>query len=226
MICDPSQQLIKLTDMSFSYKDTAVFSRISLTIHRGDYMVILGDNGSGKSTLLKLILGLLKPDKGTIHRTNARIGYIAQNSTHVDPLFPVNVQEVVRMGIAKADASENLITQAITHVSLTHKTNSPLSSLSGGERQRVMIARALVANPDILIVDEPTIGVDKNAREDFYALLRELNETHCKTIILVTHDRGRVLRDANHIVCVENGSLYYHHKPHKTARESFNHTHD
>lgn len=218
-----------LNDVSFAYDTHTILSDVSLTVHSGDYLTIVGENGSGKTTLINIILGLLKPSHGSIVLGTSRIGYVPQNATHVDPLFPVTAGEVVRMGITergiRAQDAAHIVKDALTHVSLLQKIDMPLATLSGGERQRVMVARALATNPDVLILDEPTVGISKDVQDAFYALLHELNTTHCKTIILVTHDRGRATHDATHVVCVEDGKLHYHAEPHTIAQNPFNHNH-
>ena len=217
MLCNSSDPILTFENVSFTYDREATLCDVSFTMHRGDYFVITGENGLGKSTITKLALGLLSPDAGSITFTAKRIGYIAQHATHIDPLFPVNVHDVVSMGVRAEDGAqrEKLIRDALEHVSLAAHVHDHIAELSGGERQRVVIARALASDPEILILDEPTVGIAHAVRDDFYALLHELNQKHCVTILLITHDHSRAHKDASHVMCVENGGVHYHDDPHE-----------
>lgn len=223
MLCNSTDPILTFQNVSFAYDREVTLSDVSFTMHRGDYFVITGENGSGKSTITKLALGLLTPDAGTITFATKRIGYVAQHATHIDPLFPATVHDIVSMGVRAEDAANRgvRIRGALEHVSLAAHIHDHVAELSGGERQRVMIARALASDPEILILDEPTVGIAQAVRDNFYALLHELNTKHCVTILLITHDNSRAHQDATHVVCVENGGIHYHEDPH----ESHHHAH-
>lgn len=223
MLCNSSDPILTFKNVSFAYDREATLFDVSFTMHRGDYLVVTGENGSGKSTIAKLAIGLLTPDTGSIMFDTKRIGYVAQHAAHIDQLFPATVRDIVSMGVRPSDTAhqEERITKALQHVSLESHKADHIAELSGGELQRVIIARALASNPEILILDEPTVGVAHAVRDDFYALLHELNTRHCVTILLVTHDNSRAHQDATHVVCVENGGVYYHEDPH----ESHHHAH-
>src|SRR3989338_2711452 len=226
MLCNSSDPILTFKNVSFAYDREATLFDVSFTMHRGDYLVVTGENGSGKSTIAKLAIGLLAPDTGSIMFDTKRIGYVAQHAAHIDQLFPATVRDIVSMGVRpfdklRAGQEEELIANALEHVSLENHATDHIAELSGGERQRVMIAPALASNPEILILDEPTVGVAHAVRDDFYALLHELNTKHCVTILLVTHDNSRAHKDATHVVCVENGGVHYHEDPH----ESHHHAH-
>ncbi len=199
---------------------------INLDINQGDFLAILGPNGSGKTTLLKCILGLLKPQKGEIRlfgilvekfKEKWRLGYVPQRATAlVDPVFPLSVEEVVGFGLIPKKRFPRFFTredrkaiyQALKRVEMEKYLHHRLSNLSGGQQQRVFIARAIVSYPEILILDEPTTGIDAATQERFYDLLAELNQKGL-TIVIVTHDIGIVNKHVKQVACL-NRRLVYH----------------
>jgi len=220
------QPLVQVRGVTFGYDRTPVILDVSLDIARGDFLALLGPNGSGKTTLVKLILGLLRPERGEIlimgrpvpefHAWH-RIGYVPQKATHIDPLFPASVAEVVAMALRSRRrelrlSRRQLATQledALRLVGMEGFRRSPINSLSGGQQQRVFIARAVATRPDILFLDEPTTGVDAETRGRFYDMLDRLNKDQGITIVLVTHDIGIVDRHVNKVACL-NQRLNYH----------------
>ncbi len=218
--------LIEIRGLYFSYGEQLVLEDINLDINEGDFLAILGPNGSGKSTLLRLILGLLKPDRGVIRlfgkeisrfREWWRLGYVPQRATaRVDPVFPVSVEEVVSFGLlAKkrfprffTKKDREAILRALRLVEMEAYLKRRISKLSGGQQQRVFIARAIVSDPEVLLLDEPTTGVDAATQEKFYDLLGELNAKGL-TIVIVTHDIGIVNRHVKQVACL-NRRLIYH----------------
>lgn len=222
MTATHTDNIIELHQVGFAYERTAVLKDINLVIHRGDYLGVVGPNGGGKTTLLKIILGLLKPSTGIVHVHTARtsLGYVSQTLNLIDRHFPATVQEVVAMGcIAQRGLWHHLtavdrsnVTEALTQVGMLNFSNRLIGDLSGGQQQRVFIARALVTQPTILILDEPTDGVDAQHQEQFYSLLRHLN-THLQlTLVLVSHDLDRVSKEATELACI-NQTLVYHGSP-------------
>ena len=208
------QPIIKMNNLSFSYNGLPVLDEVNLTIYERDFLSIVGPNAGGKTTLLKLILGLLKPSDGSIRvfglppvKARSRIGYMPQYS-NLDPLFPVSVLDVVLMGrlgngrrfgfFGKSDREAAV--EALRKVELQDVSNRSFSDLSGGQHQRVLIARALVTNPDLLLLDEPTSNVDAVVETELYELLNELNEK--MTVVLVTHDLGFVSGYVKRVACV------------------------
>lgn len=214
--------VIDLSDVTFGYTATPVVQDISLQIESGEYVAIVGPNGSGKSTLLKLMLGLLQPDAGTAHLfgesahefdDGSRLGYVAQHAS-ASKEMPITVREVVKMGrfphvgfsrLSKADWK--LVDRALDTVGMTEFADRRVTQLSGGQRQRAFIARALASEADLLILDEPTVGVDAESVEAFYELLSSLNEQRI-TILLIEHDLSAVTDHAERVVCL-NGELYF-----------------
>lgn len=221
--------VISLKDVSFSYEDKLILKDVNLDIKRGSFMGLLGPNGGGKTTLIKLILGLLKPDKGSIHLLGQplasfkdwnHIGFVSQKSNSFNKGFPATVYEVVSMGLTAkvgylkflSKKHKQRVTQAIEQVGLTDYLHANIGDLSGGQQQRVFIARALVSDPELLILDEPTVGIDYKSVERFYELLHELNTKQNITLLLVTHDSGAMTEFATDVVCL-NQTLHFHGKP-------------
>lgn len=221
-----SDILISIEGVSFSYGDTKVLDNITFPIRSGDFLAIIGPNGSGKSTLIKIILGLLSPSKGRIKifgedgTTFTRweeLGYVPQKATHVDPFFPVSVREVVEMGLVSSRGfprahkrrEEERIQNALSQVGMEAYESWRIGKLSGGQQQRVFIARAIVNQPRILFLDEPTTGVDAETQERFYDMLDRLNTKQSITIVLITHDIGIVNKHVSQVACLHQ-TLQYH----------------
>ena len=220
------QLLIELQDVSFQYEFTQVLTDISLTVREGDFLALLGPNGSGKSTLLKIILGLLKPTKGTVKlfgepsstfKHREWIGYVSQKSNSFNAGFPATVKEVVTSGLTKKMGlfkrhlpnQQELVINSLKAVGMEQFANRNIGELSGGQQQRVFIARALVAEPKLLILDEPTVGIDHENVQSFYDMLTNLNEQHHMTMILVTHDVDTVASSISHVACL-NQTIHFH----------------
>jgi len=219
-------KLVSVEDISFSYGYIPVLLNVSFSILSGDFLAILGPNGSGKTTLLKIILGLLKPSQGKVWIMGKpkeeftdwqKIGYVPQKATHIDPFFPASVQEVVAMALLSDKKLRNLtkkekdlsIQKALQQVGMETFKNRHIGGLSGGQQQRVFIARAIVREPHILFLDEPTTGVDAETQEHFYEMLDDLNKNTGITIVLVTHDIGIVNKHVTQVACL-NQKLIYH----------------
>jgi zinc transport system ATP-binding protein len=220
------QNIIEIKNVSFSYGKEVVLENINLNIHKGDYLGIIGPNGGGKTTLLKLILGLLKPQIGTINLSNSPIGYVAQKATNFDNNFPISVRDVISQGrITDCGLFHNLtaddwksVDRAIDLVGLSAYKNKLIGDLSGGQQQRVFIARAITGrHSHVIILDEPTAGVDKNSQENFYSLLKELNQKLEMTIILVSHDIDVIASETTELACV-NKHLIYDNNPENFLR--------
>lgn len=218
---------IAIDDLCFSLGGLPILKNVNMRVNTGDYLAMLGPNGGGKSTLLKLILGLYKPDSGTIRvlgqrsgEAGGRIGYLPQH-THVSKAFPITVLDAVRMGLVEPglggvagflrDSNEIERAQAaLERVDMLSYANRSLSGLSGGQKQRVFIARALVSDPALLLLDEPTASVDSSSRASLFHLLKELNKE--MTIIMVSHDISVLATGVKSVACV-NHSLHFHAAP-------------
>lgn len=225
-----NDRVIDVSHVSYAYSaDTKVLDDVSLKVSKGDYLGLIGPNGGGKTTLVKIILGLLVPNSGTVSigevalsksKERHRIGYVSQKAIEFDSLFPATVFEVVlmgryaRRGLFRATTEEDneKAREALAKVSMTEFSDRRISDLSGGQKQRVFIARALAGEPDLIVLDEPTTGVDEATQEHFYTLLKELNSKFSLTLILVSHDLERIAREAS-AVAVVDGTLTYFEKP-------------
>ena len=212
---------IEMEGVWFSYDGTPILEDINFTLKQGDFLGMIGPNGGGKTTLLKLLLGILKPDRGLIrvlgnppHKARRRVGYVPQN-TDFNNTFPVSVMDVALMGrltrsrMGKRFSSQDrpAAEEALRKVGMWDRKNTPIGKLSGGQRQRVLIARALVTEPAMLFLDEPTAKVDPEFENSIYDFLKELNRQ--TTIVTITHDVGVISRYVKSVACV-NRTLIYH----------------
>ena len=214
-------QAIELQEVDFSYDNALILQNVSFEIDQLDSVCIVGPNGGGKTTLVRLILGLLQPDRGNIRvfggkpeEQSRRIGYVPQYVKY-DAGFPIPVRDVVAMGRLGhsftgryTTEDKQKVTAALEAVQLAHLADRSFSALSGGQRQRVLIARALAANGDILILDEPTANIDHESEQLFFELLGRLNKQ--MTILMVTHEVGFASTFFKRIICV-NKQVFIHH---------------
>lgn len=218
--------IIECDNVSFHYEHSTVLEDISLEVKEGEFWALIGPNGSGKSTLINIILGLLKPDQGNIKlfgqnidsfKQRERIGYVSQKSNSFNSGFPATVLEVVKSGLARkiglfksfTKHDEQKAMDALHVVKMDDFANKNIGELSGGQQQRVFIARALVGEPDLLIMDEPTVGIDQKNVASFYSMLNALNREHGIAILLVTHEVDLVTELATHVACL-NRSIHFH----------------
>ncbi len=210
--------ILEIRDLTFGYGGEVILDRVSLNVYPRDYLAILGPNGGGKTTLLKLVLGLLTPWSGQIvdhlPPRRGKFGYVPQFSTF-DRSFPLRVAEAVlmgrlgRRGLIRPYTREDreAVARALERLQLTPLARAHISELSGGQLQRVLIARALVSDPDILFLDEPTASIDAESREVLKSVLAEQNERI--PIVVVTHDVTSIAGVIRHVACV-NRTLHYH----------------
>ena len=218
--------IIKVKNLSYKYTKDIVLEDVSLEVSKGDFLAIVGPNGSGKSTLLKLILGLLKMQTGTIElfgenirhfKDWQKVGFVSQKANSFNSGFPATVYEVVQSGLTKkiglfkfaSKADKQKVKKALESVDMLAYQNRNIGELSGGQQQRVFIARSLVVEPELMILDEPTVGIDTKNVHQFYELLRHLNKKLGITLILVTHDVGTVTDKVTHVACL-NKNLHFH----------------
>jgi zinc transport system ATP-binding protein len=223
------QSVVKLEDVWVTYHETLALKGVDMEIEDGEFLGLIGPNGSGKTTLIRVILGLVKPDRGKVEvfgmppdslgAKHHLIGYVPQRS-HGDWSFPVSVIEVVlmgrygRIGLFKrpSAADRDVAMQALEDVQMQDFARRQLAELSGGQQQRVLIARALATEPKLLLLDEPAAGVDAYGEERFYELLKGLKEEQGLTIVIVTHDIAVVSAHVEKLACL-NQTLYTHAPP-------------
>ncbi|MDP8231132.1 MAG: ABC transporter ATP-binding protein [Candidatus Zophobacter franzmannii] len=212
---------IEILNVSFKYETLTVLDKINLTVEQDDFVAIIGPNGGGKTTLVRLILGELEPDSGSLTifgekpiKSSHRIGYVPQFSTF-NKNYPIRVLEVVLSGSLKRNSllpfySKPEIARAIEvleQMKISHLKTNQVSKLSGGQMQRMLIARALMSDPEILILDEPTASVDIAMEQDIFELLHQLNKK--KAILVVSHDVAFISSYASKVVCL-NRNLEIH----------------
>lgn len=219
--------LLQVSKLCFCYGRERVLDNVNLSINHQEFVAIIGPNGGGKSTLAKLMAGLLTPHIGSITYTpsNARIGYVAQNTMeHLD--FPISAYEVVMMGflhkrfLLATREQKAYALEMMDRLGVSHLARRKIGALSGGERQRVLIARALCAKPDILILDEPTASIDLKGQEDIFRILQTLSTR--MSIVVISHDLSAILRYAHKIVYI-NKTAVLHDVPDVEFIESSGH---
>ena len=210
-------KVVEINNLTVQYPDVKALDDVSLVVNQGDFLGIIGPNGAGKSTLFASMLGLNTKYKGTIKFFDKDIkksknylkelGYVPQKPIF-EKNFPVTVTDVVRMGLRK-ESDENKIDKILQQLWIHELRDRRIGELSGGQQQRVFIAKALVNNPKILILDEPVTGIDQQSIDLFFSILRELNSKQKITIIWSSHDLDAVNKLANHVACL-NRTLFFH----------------
>ncbi|WP_226386324.1 metal ABC transporter ATP-binding protein [Staphylococcus sp. Marseille-Q1834] len=221
-----SQPVFELKNIDYFFDNKQVLENINIKINKGDFLAIVGPNGAGKSTLLKVILGLLPLQNGEIYidgksykkntQSALKISYVSQKANAFRAGFPASVREVVLSGLTKTKKlfqrfnkeDEKLVEDVLRRLNIHHLIDKNIAELSGGQQQRILIARALISNPSVLILDEPTNGIDAKHVSEFYETLERLKHEGI-TIILVTHDIGVVADTATKVACL-NKHLHFH----------------
>jgi zinc transport system ATP-binding protein len=216
---------LSVAGLSYRYNSSEVLSNVSFHLREGDFLGLVGPNGSGKTTLIRLVLGLLKPTKGSIllfgqepfrFKDWSRVGYLPQNIQGFNPHFPATVREIVSLGLLSrrsfpkriGSADEATIDRALAVMGVLAIKGELIGELSGGQLQRVLLAKAMVCDPEILILDEPTTALDPETRDRFFAILRELNEKRRVTIIIITHDIGTIGKYASKLLYLDKGVIF------------------
>lgn len=223
---DIMMSVVSITNLSYTYQVStsssalSVLNDISFSINKGDLLGVIGPNGAGKTTLFSCMLGLLKDYRGEIkifgqdiRKNNSlvlqSIGYIPQQKS-IEQGFPATVQEIVSLGlIGKKNLSKDKLAHALEMVDLSGQNHRRIGELSGGQQQRVLIAKALVHEPRLLILDEPTTGVDVKTQNKFYSLLKNLNQENNLSIIWASHDLNAVKKIASKVMCL-NRNMFFH----------------
>lgn len=220
--------VLSLENVSFAYGEKEILTNVNLQIPRGAFLGLVGPNGGGKTTLIQLMLGMLTPDRGSIKILGQpiksfkdwnRIGFVSQKANTFNKGFPATVFEVVSMGLTTKigyfrffkKTHKEQVMHALQQVGMETYAKQNIGQLSGGQQQRVFIARALVGDPELIILDEPTVGVDFKNVERFYHLLHDLNTKQNITLLLVTHDTGAMTKYATDVACL-NQTLHFHGK--------------
>lgn len=221
-----AQSILSVKNLYFKYDNQTVLENIHFRVPKGSFLAIVGPNGSGKTTLLKSILGLLRIQQGTIelfgtdiHKFKEwhKIGFVSQKANSFNSGFPATVAEVVLSGLTSKIGlfkffnhhHKDQVLNALKSVGMDKFHDRNIGELSGGQQQRVFIARALVSEPELLILDEPTVGVDSNTVQAFYTMLEDINKRLGITLILVTHDVGTISEKVSHVACL-NKQMHFH----------------
>ena len=212
------QPIINVDNLSYYYDSFPSLDHVSFSVEKGDFLGIIGPNGAGKTTLFQCILGILNNFSGEISLFGSnikqnkkyllRIGYVPQKKS-VEQTFPATVSEIVSLGVIRRDIKKESIESAIDFVELGAYRNKRIGELSEGQQQRVIIAKALVKQPELLILDEPTTGIDSVAQNKFYDLLTKLNKDRGITIVWSSHDMNAVEKLASKVACIDR-KLFFH----------------
>ncbi len=235
MSVDHTKNIIEAEGIDFAYNEDLVLDGVSLKIHQGDYLGVIGPNGGGKTTLIKIMLGLISPAKGVIKLFGEdihvfkdwwKVGYVPQKVINFDVNFPATVFEVVAMGrygkrgLFKSLTREDkkIINESLKQVEMEDYKNRIIGDLSGGQQQRVFIARALAGQPEVIFLDEPMAGVDVLAQDQFYQLLKKLNRELGLTLVFISHDIEAVVNEVTEIAFV-NRKLSYDDNPKSFVKE-------
>ena len=212
--------LITLKDVTIAFEGVVAVENANLSIERGDYLVIVGENGSGKSTLIRAILGLVRPQRGRVNYGDGlqknQIGYLPQQTVQQRD-FPASVEEVVMSGCINrlngrpffGRSQRALAEEKMRMLNIGDLRRKSYRTLSGGQQQRVLLARALCATDSILLLDEPVTGLDPDATEELYAIIRTLNHEHGVAIVMVSHDLNGALKDAGKVLVMNRGVDFF-----------------
>lgn len=202
--------ILEIKDLSASYDGHEAIKEINLKIKKGDYICLVGENGSGKSTLIKTIIGLHKKDSGDIIKniSDDKISYLAQNNMK-DLDFPATAKEIIMTGVQRhkklpfyTKKDWDLFDKVCNMLEIKNIVNSQIGNLSGGQRQRVMLARSIIREPDLLILDEPCSGLDVNITKELYTILEKLHKENNMTIIMATHDLEEIKSMDVRVICM------------------------
>lgn len=235
------KNIVEVKGLTFGYDNQTLFEDVTFQVEEGDFAAVIGDNGVGKSTMIKLLLGFLKPDKGEVlilgnkisgKKNYAGIGYVPQNSGALAGSFPATVEEIVFYSIISAPSRKTrkekmaALENALKAVDMLDYKKRLISELSGGQQQRVMLARVLVNEPKILILDEPTVGIDGESVDRLMSILHKQNIDNKVTILMVTHDLARVAPYVNRVLCISDHSLAETAMPEAKVIHAHSHKHE
>ena len=218
----PIDPVVKADNVTYLRDGEPIIERFTFRIDQGQFVGVIGPNGGGKSTLIKLVVGLLRPSSGTLRVFGAdpsarsarrRLSYVAQRGGSIDQQFPATVEEVVSSGLAgrsgrrwwlTTPSPTTAVDRALAALHIAHLRHRTLAGISGGERQRALIARALISKPDLLVLDEPSDGLDPESREQLFAILKKIKKERGVTILLVSHDVHAIAREADAALCLKH----------------------
>lgn len=222
--------LAKLTHINLKIGNRKLLHDVSLSVQAGKILTIIGPNGAGKSTLLRVLLGLMKPNNGIVwKKTNLKIGYVPQQ-IRVSELLPMTVEHFVKLGRPKQTSFKHWFQRPpkkqvladeslaiLKEMGIADLKNQPLQALSGGEMQRVLLSRALLAGPELLVLDEPAQGVDVSGQSELYQLIQQVKDSRGCGVLLVSHDLHLVMSSADQVLCL-NQHICCHGKPESVSQ--------
>lgn len=233
--------VVEVKNLTFGYDNQTLFEDVTFQVEEGDFAAVIGDNGVGKSTMIKLLLGFLRPDKGEVlilgnkvasQKNYMGIGYVPQNSGALASSFPATVEEIIKFSIIpvpgrKTKAEKNkALEDSLKAVDMLDYRKRLISELSGGQQQRVMLARVLVNEPKVLILDEPTVGIDGESVDRLMNILHTQNIERNVTILMVTHDLASVSSYINRVLCISDHSLAEAAMPEAKVVHAHSHKHE
>ncbi len=193
------EPLLECSGVSLSLQGRVILDNVDLTIRRGEITTLIGPNGAGKSTLVRVALGLMKPDRGSVNiAAGTCIGYMPQRLT-IDPVLPLTVQRFLTLA---SHHPKSRLLETLNETGAAHLLDSPMQTLSGGETQRVLLARAMLRNPTLLILDEPVQGVDITGQEELYRLIGNIRQRHHCGILMISHDLHLVMSATDQVLCL------------------------
>ncbi len=221
-----SETIVSIRNLQAGYQSEAVLENITLNICRGDFIALLGPNGAGKTTLIKAMLGIIPALAGEVRLFGSDlksfcrwdlVGYLPQNLQHINPLLPATVEEIVATPLKifqrqlklNRQNLKNLIDLALKQLRISQLRHKSFNTLSGGQQQRVLVARTIVARPQLLLFDEPTSALDNEIKDNFFALLESLNREQKCTIIFITHETACLGKLANKILLLDKRVIFY-----------------
>lgn len=232
------ENIISVRDLGFDYGSGWVFHKLDLDVPRGDFVAVIGANGAGKSTLMKMLAHAMPPTIGSISYYGIpiekfteweKVGYVPQNPAKMQRDFPISVREVIALGLVEKKklwqrfgaTEDKKIDKALEAFQLTDLQQRKIGELSGGQQQRVFLARAMVKNPEVLLLDEPATGIDAASKVALYDMLGEINANQGVTIVMISHDLELAAQTAKSALCISHGicfrgdvheALQHHHK--------------
>lgn len=222
----PHQDLVRLEQVSVRFGQQFALQQVSFNLHDNCITTLIGPNGAGKTTLVRVILGLIRPDSGRLWRApGLRVGYVPQK-LHIDRTLPLTVSRFLHIGLKQ---SRHQVSDTLTQVGAAHLLEHSFHDLSGGETQRVLLARALLRDPQLLVLDEPVQGVDVNGQTELYELISTLREQRRCGVLMVSHDLHLVMSSTNHVICLNQHICCSGH-PHSVSHDPsfialFGHSH-
>ncbi len=210
-----SAPLISAAAIDLSIGGRRILERVDLTVGPGEIVTLIGPNGAGKSSLVRVLLGLIRPDRGEVHRRpGLGIGYLPQKLA-LDPILPMRVGRLMTLTCKR---TREQVLAALAETGMAHLIDAQAQTLSGGELQRVLLARALLAGPDLLVLDEPVQGVDFSGQAELYRLIGGIRDRHGCGILMVSHDLHLVMAATDHVFCL-NRHLCCAGAPEAVARD-------